>query len=189
MVKTTKSSTKAAVAKKATKAKKSTPKKSTGGASASTRILQALASLKGIGKDKADRSVVRLLAAMSNERSFNTTILNMKNEGLVLYDKDTIWFTEEGCKRPEAASKPLSNTIMHEKMKDSIDGKRSREIFDVLVDGNAYTRAELAEKVNLPDNKSFGTYLSKLSEVTERVEDKKIRLIDLAFPCGRPCEN
>lgn len=57
--------------------------------------------------------------------------------------------------------------------------------FDILTDGCAYSRAELAEKMELENNKSFGTYVSALSKVVER-ENGKIRLKDIAFPCGRP---
>jgi len=66
-----------------------------------------------------------------------------------------------------------------------IKGKKPREIFDVMLDGGWHSREELAEALNLPNNKSFGTYISALSKVVAR-DNKKIRLADFVFPCGRP---
>ena len=76
---------------------------------------------------------------------------------------------------------------MQEKLKENIKSKRSKEIFDILTDGKAYSKQELADKMGLENNKRFGTYISSLSKVSERV-DGKIRLLQIAFPCGRPCD-
>ena len=67
-----------------------------------------------------------------------------------------------------------------------IKGTKPREIFDLMLDGEWHSRDELADALNFPNNKSFGTYVSALSKVTERDTDKKIRLIDMCFPFGRP---
>jgi len=112
----------------------------------------------------------------------------MKKKGLITYDSTTVRLTEAGLEEvgPEAAAVPTNNDTMQDKLKESIKVKKAREIFDILADGNAYSRSELAEKMGLEDNKSFGTYVSALSKVVER-ENGKIRLKNIAFPCGRPC--
>lgn len=107
-----------------------------------------------------------------------------------MYDSKTVWLTEKGLETvgPDAVAKPQSNDAMQEKMKESIKGAKPKEIFGLLRDGKAYSRPQLAEMMGLENNKRFGTYISALSKVVERV-DKKIRLIDMAFPLGRPCDN
>lgn len=75
-------------------------------------------------------------------------------------------------------------------MKNAIKVKKAHEIFDILADGKSYSRSELAEIMQLEDNKSFGTYLSALSKVVDPEAKKKkmYRLNDESFPCGRPCD-
>jgi len=173
----------------AKKAKTSPVKKASGnGESAATRILKAIASQHAMGIADADRATVQGLAAMPSKGSFGTTLLNMKKKGLITYDSTTVRLTEAGLEEvgPEAAAVPTNNDAMQDKLKESIKVKKAHEIFDILADGNAYSRSELAEKMGLEDNKSFGTYVSALSKVVER-ENGKIRLKNIAFPCGRPC--
>jgi len=114
--------------------------------------------------------------------------LNMKNKRLVRYDTPTVWLTDLGLETvgPEAVRVPASNDAMQQKLKESVKGKKPCEIYDILTNGKAYSRAELARMMNMDDNKSFGTYVSSLSKIVER-QDGKIRLPDIAFPCGRPC--
>ena len=176
--------------KKATVKKgKSTFDKSKG--SSTDRILHAIASRAAFKEEKPCRKMIMGLACMTNEKSFATTILNMKNKGLVGYDRTTIWLTDKGKDHvgPEALEVPSTNDGIQATLRDQVKGKVPREIFDILLDGRAYHKAELAEKVGKEDNKSFGTYISSLSKVSERVEGKKIRLKDVAFPCGRPCDS
>jgi hypothetical protein len=198
MVKKTQTSSKssAATAKKArttTISKKGKKRGSSTTASAADRIINAIASRRAFGETKANRKLIIGLATMTNKKSFDTTILNMKKKnGWVDYDKETVWLTQEG--EDYAGSKvlvvPKNNDDMQEKIRmDMIKGgKRSREIFDLMVDGRYYTKADLAEAMGMENNKSFGTYMSTLSQVTER-EGGKIRLVDFVFPCGRPCDS
>ena len=114
----------------------------------------------------------------------------MKNKGLVSYDTHTITLTDQGREQvgPEALEVPQNNDAMQKKLKEDIKSKRSREIFDLLIDGKAYSRGELADMLKMENNKSFGTYVSSLSKLTERIDGGKIRLKDIAFPVGRPCD-
>ena len=186
MAKTSKSTAKPTASKKQTRTKTTATKK--GGPTAANRILEAIAGQLALGIEKADRQTIQGLAAMDKTRSFNTTILNMKNQGLVLYDTTTIWLTEAGVERvgPEAVAKPQGNEAMQSKLKEQVKGKQPKAIFDLLTNGDAFTRPELARMMGLEDTRSFGTYISALSKVVER-EGGKIRLKQIAFPCGRPC--
>jgi hypothetical protein len=155
-------------------------------------VVEAIASQMIMGIDRPPQKVVQGLAGMSSTGSFNTTLLNMKKKtGAVDYDSNTVWLTEKGKKMlpADAFRKPQTNDKMLKKLKEQVDGTKPKEIFDVLTDGKAYTRQELADKLQVQNNNSFGTYISKLSKVAERVDGKKkIRLPDVAFPCGRPCD-
>lgn len=191
MAKTKNSPPKDAATKKKSTAKAKTasaPKK--GGGTSESRILEAIAGQIALGNDKANRTIVQGLAAIASSGSFGTTILNMKKKkGLVEYNKDSIWLTEKGLETvgPDAVAKPQNNDAMQDKLKENLKSKQSHKIFDLLADGNGYTRQELAKKMGLEDNKSFGTYVSHLSKVVDR-EGGKIRLKQIAFPCGRPCD-
>ena len=177
---------------KAAKAKSTPVKKGKplGADTAGMRILKAIATQNAMGKEKADRTVVQKLVGMTSKKSYDTTLLNLKNKDLVMYDTPTVWLTEHGLETvgPDAVAVPKNNDAMQDKLKEGVKGKVPRQIFDILTNGNAYARAELAAMMEMDDNKSFGTYVSALSKVVERVEGKKIRLPDLAFPCGRPCD-
>lgn len=174
----------------AVKAKATLAKKNRGKRTSEDRILDALASQLTFGIEAADRNTVQSLAAMTNKRSFDTILLNMKKKGLVTYDSKTASLTDAGVDQigPEATSVPQSNDAMQAKLRELIKQKKSREIFDIMLDGRFYSRSELAEKMCTEDNKSFGTYVSALSKIVDR-ENGKIGLKGMAFPCGRPSDD
>jgi len=152
---------------------------------ASLRILKAIASQRALGIEDADRIRIQGLAAIPNKRSFDTTLSTEKKKGHLTFDSTTVRLTEAGWEEVEdAAMIPMTNVAMLNKLKSTIKVKKAREIFDVLADGHAYTRAELATKMGLENNNSFRTYVSALSKVVER-KNEKIRLKEVSFPCGR----
>ena len=154
--------------------------------------MDAIASQMIVGVERPSRTLICGLAAITSKGSFATTLLNMKKRGgLVDYDKETVWLTDQGKKMlpADALRMPQSNDGMQAKLKEQVKGKMARRIFDILTDGNAYSREEIASKLGVRDNNSLGTYISSLSKVSERVDGrKKIQLKKIAFPCGRPCE-
>jgi len=181
-------------AKKSNKAKARSSAGGGGGAgqSSADRIMNAIASRYAFGDAKPDRKMIMILAAMTNEKSYATTLLNMKKQQKwIEYDKTSVWFTSEGKDHvgSDAIVAPQNNDLMHAKIReDMIKIGKSREIFDLMTDGAWYSKEELAEKMNMPLNKSFGTYTSGLSKVTEKANGK-MRLLDIAFPVGRPCDS
>lgn len=169
--------------------KKAVKKSTAGGGSSKDRILQALASQAALNKEKPDRRLIMGMAVMLNVRSFNTTLLDMKKKtGFIDYDRTSVWLTEKGRAHvgEDALAVPASNDAMQAKIRsEMIKGGKPRQIYDIMLDGEWYTRAELAEKMDVENNRSFGTYISALSKVVKR-NGKQIRLTDLSFPCGRP---
>lgn len=155
------------------------------------RIVCAIASRHSLGEEKPCRTLIRGLAAIINRKSFDTTIAAMKKKDRwVEYDKVSIWLTEEGKDYvgPKALAVPQTNDAMQDKIRtEVIKGRNPNKIFEFMLDGRWYSRAELAKAMELPDNKSFGTYISCLSKVVER-KNGKIRLADMVFPVGRPSE-
>lgn len=169
--------------------KKSVGSKTRFDVSSSDRIVRAIASRHALGEEKPSRKIVMGLAVFTSKGSFNTTIANIKKKkNHVDYDRDSIWLTEEGREYigTDALAVPQDNSGIQEKMREEmIKGIKPRQMFDVMTDGLWYSRAELAAAMNIPNNASFKTYMSSLSKVVER-DNGKIRLLDMAFPCGRP---
>jgi hypothetical protein len=192
--KTQTSSKSSATAKKARTAITKKGKKNGGSStSAADRIVSAVASRRAFGETKANRKLIMGLATILNKKSFGTTILNMKKKkNWIDYDKETVWLTKEGEEHvsSDALVVPKNNDDMQEKIRMDMlkGGKRPCGIFNLMLDGRYYTKADLAEAMGMENNKSFGTYMSTLSQVSER-EGGKIRLIDFVFPCGRPCDS
>ena len=192
--KTQTSSKSSATAKKARTAITKKGKKNGGSStSAADRIVSAVASRRAFGETKANRKLIMGLATILNKKSFDTTILIMKKKkNWIDYDKETVWLTKEGEEHvsPDALVVPKNNDDMQEKIRMDMlkGGKRPCGIFNLMLDGRYYTKADLAEAMGMENNKSFGTYMSTLSQVSER-EGGKIRLVDFVFPCGRPCDS
>lgn len=157
-----------------------------------TKILHAIATQHALGKDNPEKKIVQGLAGIPDKKIFDTVCGTMKNKkGWIVYDKNTIHLTEEGRKEvgEDALEMPTNNDALHEKMKEQLKQKKSKEIFDILADGRAYSREEIAETLGIEINKSFGTYLSGLSKCSEKDKEGKYRLKDEAFLVGRPCDN
>ena len=179
-------------AKKATKRSNARSRSTAGsGATSLDRIVQAIGSRVTVGDDRPDRKMIMGIALMTNLKSFNTTLLNIKKKkGLIQYDKNSVWLTEAGREYlgEDALAAPADNKAMQAKIRsEMIKGQKPRQIFDLLLNGEWWTKDEIAEEMGIPNNKSLGTYISSLSKVYER-DGASIRLLDMAFPFGRPGE-
>lgn len=167
---------------------KNKPKKQSGNSS-KDRIVQAIASRVVFGDDKPSRKMIMGIAQIKSDKSFANTIADLKIKGkLVAYDKDSIWLTEKGRSYvgKEALSPPENNEAMHVLLKDTLKGKKPKDIFDLLSNGEWWTRSEIADELGDDESKKgFKNAVSTLSKLVEK-NGGKSRLLDMCFPCGRP---
>ena len=167
-----------------------------GGATAETRILNAIAHFVSLGKDVADRKEVMQVADMKNESSFKTMCGIVKRKGFVEFpDGNTIKLTEAGIEKVgRAAVEPKGNEEVQAMIMGTIKNKKTRDMFEILTDGRIHSYPDLANAIGYePSAPSFRTYVGGLSKFSEKsmLPDgtKMIRLTDIAFPSGRPgCE-
>jgi len=170
-------------------AKKAKKKSVRSDISSTDRIIQAIALRHTVGDTRPTRKMIIGMALITNKKSFNTTILNIKKKyRRVEYDKTSIWLTQEGKDYvgPDTIALPQNNDAMQDNIRtEMIKGTKPRQIFDLMLDGGWHSKAELAAAMNVPNNKCLGTYVSSLSKIIVRANGK-IRLSDMAFPFGRP---
>ncbi len=152
------------------------------------RILKAIASAHALGNARPEKKAVQVTSMILDNKVFGTVCATMKNKGLIVYDRTTIQLTEAGRANvgEEALAQPATNETFHDMIKKTFKSKMSRAIFDVLVDGGNHSKDEIAQTLNIENNKSFCTYLSALSKYTEKCNNGTYSLNDIAFPLGRP---
>lgn len=178
--------------KKPTVKKAPTSKKSTArapGDSNKDRILKAIASRMVFGEDQPSKTLIIQLAQIGSPKSFANTIASLKiKENLVMYDKDSIWLTDEGKDYvgEEAFAAPQSNDDMHNRVRETLKGGKAKKIFDFMLDGKWHSRAEIADHLgDDPTKKGFQNAIGSLSKHVEK-KGKSCRLLDYLFPAGRP---
>ena len=159
-----------------------------------TRVLTVLASQRALGKETVDKKLVATFCSVTNHHTFDTALSGMKKKGLIENDNGTMSITEDGLEEvgPDVAAPPADNTAAQDMMKDNLKqtSGKTKAMFDILTDGRAYSRAEIAEKIGMEETaKTFKTYISYLSKIVDKVDGDKIRLKDEAFPFGRPCDS
>ena len=172
-------------------AKKTTAVKGKKEASVKHRVLVALASQRALGKQQVEKKQIVRLAGIINTHTFDTNCASMKKQGLITQVGTCLELTDKGMDKvgdDVSLAVPQTNEDIQSKLKAQIQQKRAHLIFDVLTDGRAYTRAEIAEKLGWEQNKTFQTYMSYLSKLVDKV-DGKVQLKDEAFPFGRPCDS
>ncbi|KAL3912768.1 MAG: hypothetical protein SGILL_006754 [Bacillariaceae sp.] len=161
-----------------------------------TRVLAILASQRSLGKDEVAKKLVATMCSVTNHHTFDTTLSAMKKSGLIEYEsgKGVLKLTGAGLEKvgPDAVAPVADNTAAQDALKNNLKqgGNKTKAMFQILTDGRAYSRAEIAEQMGMDETaKTFKTYISYLSKLVEKDEDGKTRLIDDAFPFGRPCDN
>jgi hypothetical protein len=162
---------------------------------AEIRILLAMAQQHAIGNEFACRKQVRTLADVPKEGSYNTFVNIMKKKGLLVTSEDNkgLKATEAGYEKlgPEAAAAPKTNEDVQAKLKETLKVPKARIMFDVLTDGRAHSRSELAQTIGYEENNgSFKTYIGSLGKYCDKFDDpdgnKMYQLKNIAFPFGRP---
>lgn len=154
------------------------------------KVLMAIASQRILGKDEVEKQQILRLACITNKHTFDTNCASMKKKGWIEQVGNCLKLTEKGMEEvgDNAVAIPQTNDDMQAKLKEQIKQKKAYLIFDLLADGKAYTRAEIADKLGWKQNKTFATYMSNLSKLVDKVDGKKVQLKDDAFPFGRPCD-
>lgn len=137
------------------------------------------------------------------KNSLATLLLTLRKKGHVEYDSKTVRITEDGIREAGgldgvASAVPKTSDAMHERIKENfVKGKKCANIYDVLSDGVARTKAQLAADVGVTNLASMGTYLSSMKAVgvVEYVDGggeggkkkgKLVQLSKMCFPLGRP---
>jgi len=154
------------------------------------RVLIALASQRAMGIEEVEKEKIFRLACVTNKHTFDTNCASMKKKELIeCGEGGTLKLTQKGIAEvgEDAIAVPQTNDDMQAKLKEQIKVKKAHAIFDLLTDGKAYARSEIAEQLEMEENKTFKTYMSYLSKLVDKV-DGKVRLKDIAFPVGRPCD-
>jgi hypothetical protein len=161
--------------------------KTLGGTNAE-RILKAISSAIAFGNVRPEKKNIQSASLIRDKKVFSTVCATMKNKGLILYDRTAIWLTELGREQAgeDSMSQPITNEALHDAIKSTFRAGTSRSIFDILADGGHHTKEEIAQTLDIDNNKSFGTYLSALSKYTDKGTSGTYRLKDVAFPFGRP---
>jgi len=180
-----------AKAARAKKGGKTTTKKKSGGGGKKKPILDCLAELCSMGIKVAQRDQVIALSGYP-KNSFMTLIGILKKKGQVDYDNKTIQLTQKGIKEvgAENLEAPIDPEAMHARIMETyVKGKTPTAIYELLKDGVARTREQIAKHVGCTNMASLGTHLSamKSAGVLEYLEEpaKTVRLSDFCFPFGR----
>jgi len=184
------------VAKKVSSSSSKNKSGGRGGATAETRIMSAVAHFLSLGKEVADRKEVMQVADMKNESSFKTMCGTVKRKGFVEFpDGNTIKLTEAGIEKVgRAAVEPKGNEEVQAMIMETMKNKKTRDMFEILTDGRVHSLPDLAKAIGYEASApSFRTYIGGLSKFVEKSVSpdgtKMIRLMNIAFPRGRPnCE-
>mmetsp|Transcript_20466 Transcript_20466/g.44326 ORF Transcript_20466/g.44326 Transcript_20466/m.44326 type:complete len:187 (-) Transcript_20466:41-601(-) len=173
---------------KVTKVKTSSPKMGQGGPQ---KILDfALFFETELGNPRVPR---KRMAAVSGVKpnTFPVTISNMKKKGLIVYDKEAIWLTQQGRSKAQVgtmteASMDNGQTQQELKQKFKIGGKAA-VLFDILKDGRDHDRQATIGQLDFASKASAAVMLSNLKKTGVIEYDKTtIKMTDMCFPFGRP---
>jgi hypothetical protein len=192
---TKESTVKKSVSSTTTKVKKISDSSTTTKGPMKDRILLAIASqmaLQGNTSDGVEKTLAMSAVGSTNQHSFDTICSALKKSGLIGKVGTLLTLTEAGIEAvggADAIKPPENNGEAQAMLREKLKAGKAKQMFDKLADGNAYKREDLAKEVGMDaTSKSFGTYISSLSKMVDKVDGGKIRLKDVAFPCGRPCD-
>ena len=171
---------------------------------AKEKLMQALADMSSFGKMTFD---VKAVAAQSGYscitgKAVREALKDLKNEKVFERTKNGLTLTEEGIKLlPKADESNLpTDEGAQEKMLEQISksGKskcgaftneeKTKAVFEVLLDGKAHSREELAEAAGYKriDIKAFRNLINQMTDLgcLEKNEEKQLQLTDSAWPVG-----
>ena len=178
---------------KQTVAKKSstrTKHKSGMGAIPGQTILNKCAAVKILQKkNSVERKKLPALTGIAGNSTIGKGLTFLKNQGWVDVGPKEITITEEGFKNAETdeievADIPTTNKAYHDAMKKMHKLKpKACELLDLLTDGKTYEKKEVADRIGMPVNSTFGKVLTALKQANiAEIAAKTIRLSDEMFP-------
>lgn len=163
--------------------------------SVNEKIIAALKEFAAIGIDDLPLKMVAMRSGYTNvdSASFKKALKQVKADGLVESpSSETLRLSEAGKATLGTVDAPTSNRQVQERMKNVLTGK-APQILDILADGRAHNRKDVAEAVGYTNDasKSFKDPVDKMESlcILEKTKDqaglKMLQLTDVAFPFGR----
>jgi hypothetical protein len=163
---------------------------------AQQRVLNATAILAARkGCNEVPRSQVQAMIGNTSKSGFASLLSGMKKQmELISYpDKDTMALTDAGREHADMTDEILmtTNQGLLEKAKQDVKGKKGKELFDILSDGQMHTRAECAERLGYEKPAQMASLMSVMKSqcVLEYCKDEEgnqaLKLPDSLFPFGR----
>lgn len=159
---------------------------------ANGQILKAMAVLHAMGNVAPTNKEVGLRSGITGASTKRNAFAFLKKNGYIVVYGKTVELTQRGH---DAAAElnielPSSNEKVHEQLKERIlkeklGSKKSTEIFDLLVEHGALTKAEIAEKLGTDTKKStFRNAFAPLNsvKVVEEKEGKWNLIQEVCFP-------
>lgn len=160
------------------------------------RILNAIAVLESRGQKTPNRHQVAGMCGYPKEngKGYTNALSMLKNQKkYVIVHKETLKFTDEGRRHAHTVSELPSagciNKEQWERAKAQIKPSKGKQMIDILSDGKAHSRQEIADKFNIDvGSKGFTNLLSSLKKDTfiEYCEDeqgnKAVRMQEWLFP-------
>ena len=163
------------------------------------RVCKGLNELRAIGMDDPEKKWVAWMSDYVGESPGFVKALSLaKKEGLIEYSSSgkRVSLTSLGRSNFPVVEKPKSNQEMFERLQRIVGLTKAPKastlkLFALLQDGSYKTMEDVARFTNYPGTHTpgFKKFISTVCslDIFERDGDK-IRLGDIAFPYGRPCD-
>jgi hypothetical protein len=151
------------------------------------RILTALATLRALGRQSADRRVVAVLSGQSPKSgSYGQNLAALRRENLIETVADGLALTKEGIAAAPKAGRPSTLDDYHRAWKSHLSTTQARMLDRLIaLHPKTVTREQLADLTNQsPKSGSFGQNLARLRSFQLIVGSKDISAADLLFPEG-----
>uniref|UniRef100_A0A7S3P8P0 Uncharacterized protein n=1 Tax=Amphora coffeiformis TaxID=265554 RepID=A0A7S3P8P0_9STRA len=171
---------------------------SNGKLSMKQKILNATASLKARGIDKAPRSRVSKLCGFPKEtKSYTNCLGQLKKEdgGLIIVDKDYIILTDKGMDKANPEAPLGNNKEALQKALTKFKSSKQKQVLEILSDGRVHTHQKIAELIDADHKKkSFGNLLGPFKTAGYAVAvkmnsgEKALEGTEELFPFGKPLE-
>lgn len=157
-----------------------------GGKDAGSKILDCAVAVERLshGQNGAPRKKVASLSMVA-KGTFPCTLTKLKKVGLVTYDANFIYPTEEGRQQAQTTNVPADNFTVQTYLKDAYlrNMGKGKDMFMAMCDGRVHNRKELAKSVGVSMS-SVPSLLSKMVKLglVEYVGKEGVQQTDMCFP-------